>query len=65
MVVTDGKTHDVNVVKGANYCFPDLTPDSILLVDQAYIDYNWLYSLAQNKLFFVVKAKGNMKYTVL
>ena len=65
MVVTDGKTHDVNVVKDTSYCFPGLTPDSILLVDRAYIDYKWLYSLAQNKLFFVVKAKSNMKYTVL
>ncbi len=65
MVVTDGKTHDVNVVKDTIYGFPGLTPDSILLVDRAYIDYNWLYSLAQNKLFFVVKAKSNMKYTVL
>ncbi len=65
MVITDGKTHDVNVVKDTIYGFPGLTPDSILLVDRAYIDYNWLYSLAQNKLFFVVKAKSNMKYTVL
>jgi hypothetical protein len=65
MVVTDGKTHDVNVVKDATYGFPGLTPDSILLVDRAYIDYNWLYSLTQNKLFFIVKVKSNMKYTVL
>ena len=65
MVVTDGKTHDINVVKDGSYGFPSLSPDSILLVDRAYIDYNWLFSLAQNKLFFVVKAKSNMKYTVL
>ena len=65
MVITDGKTHDINVVKDDSYGFPSLSPDSILLIDRAYIDYNWLYSLTRSKLFFVVKAKSNMKYTVL
>jgi hypothetical protein len=65
MVVTDGKTHDINVVKDDSYGFPSLSPDSILLVDRAYIDYNWLYSLTRSKLFFVMKAKSNMKYTIL
>lgn len=65
MVITDGKTHDINVVKDDSYGFPSLSPDSILLVDRAYIDYNWLYSLTRSRLFFVVKAKSNMDYTVL
>ena len=65
MVITDGKTHDINVVKDGSYGFPSLSPDSILLIDRAYIDYNWLYSLNRSKLFFVMKAKSNMKYTVL
>ncbi|MDP2983781.1 MAG: IS4 family transposase [Candidatus Latescibacter sp.] len=65
MVITDGKTHDINVVKDDSYGFPSLSPDSILLIDRAYIDYNWLYSLTRSKLFFVMKAKSNMKYTVL
>jgi hypothetical protein len=65
MVLTDGNTHDINVVKDASYGVPALSPDSILLVDRAYIDYNWLYSLTQNKLFFVTRMKKNMKYTVL
>jgi len=65
MVLTDGKTHDIKVVKEESFGFPSLPPDSILLVDRAYIDYNWLYSLTQQKLFFVVKVKSNMQYTVL
>jgi len=65
MVLTDGKTHDVTVVKNESFGFPTLSPDSILLIDRAYIDYNWLYSLAQQKLFFVMKVKSNMRYTVL
>ena len=65
LVISDGKTHDINVVKDDLYGFPKLSPDSMLLVDRAYNDYNWLYSLTQNKLFFVTKAKSNMKYEVL
>ena len=65
MVLTDGNTHDINVVKEASYGVPALSPDSILLVDRAYIDYNWLYSLTKNKLFFVTRMKKNMTYTVL
>jgi len=64
IVVSDGKTHDITVVKNESFGFPALAPDSIILIDRAYIDYNWLYSLAQQKLFFVMKAKSNMQYTV-
>ncbi len=65
MVITDGKTHDIMVAKDSSYGFPSLSPDSILLVDRAYIDYNWLYSLTKSKLYFVTRMKKNMKYTVL
>jgi len=65
IVLTDGRTHDINVMKDASYGVPALSPDSILLVDRAYIDYNWLYSLTKNRLFFVTRMKKNMKYTVL
>ena len=47
VVLTDGRTHDINVMKDASYGVPALSPDSILLVDRAYIDYNWLYSLTK------------------
>jgi hypothetical protein len=65
IVVTDGKTHDINVVKDDSYGFPSLSPDSILLIDRAYIDYKWLYSLTLSKLFFVIKTKSNMKFTII
>ncbi len=65
VVLTDGNTHDINVVKNTSYGVPALSPDSILLVDRAYIDYNWLYSLTKNKLFFITRIKKNMKYSVL
>ena len=65
LVISEGKTHDINIVKDDEYGFPELSPDSILLVDRAYIDYNWLYSLTQKKLFFVMKAKHNMNYKIV
>lgn len=65
MVLTDGRTHDVNVVKDPSYGVPALSPDSILLIDRAYIDYTWLYSLTKQRLFFVTRTKRNMKHTVL
>ncbi len=64
LVVTDGKTHDVNVVKEEAYGFPELPPDSILLVNRAYIDFNWVYSLTLGKLFFVTRAKKNLCATI-
>jgi DDE family transposase/uncharacterized protein DUF4372 len=65
MVLTDGRTHDINVMKDCSYGVPSLSPDSILLVDRAYIDYNWLYSLTNSKLYFVTRMKKNMNYIVL
>jgi hypothetical protein len=61
MVVTDGKKHDVRVVKENN--FP-LLPDSIVSVDKAYIDYKWLNSLDNNGVWFVTRAKTNIDYAV-
>ena len=65
LVISDGRTHDINVVKDESYGFPSLSPDSIILIDRAYIDFTWLYSLNRSKLFFVMKAKSNMNYSVL
>lgn len=65
MVLTDGKPHDITVVKNESFGFPSLSPDSILLIDRAYIDYKWLYSLNKRKLFFVMKVKSNMQYVVI
>jgi len=65
LTITDGRTHDIRVVKDPSYGFPQLLPDSILTVDRAYIDYKWLYSLTLSRVFFVIKAKSNLKCEVL
>ena len=65
LVISEGKTHDINIVKDDEYGFQELSPDSILLIDRAYIYFKWLYSLTLDKLFFVTKAKRNMNYKVI
>jgi len=61
LTVTDGKRHDVRVVKETS--FP-LLPDSIISVDKAYIDYKWLYSLDEKGIWFVTRTKSNTDYLV-
>ncbi len=62
LVVTDAKQHEIKVARGQNL---PLLPDSIISVDRAYIDYKWLYSLKRTKVYFVTRAKRNLKYEVL
>jgi hypothetical protein len=62
MTVTDGKRHDVRVVK--DNTFP-LSPDSIVSIDKAYIDYNWLNLLNTQGVCFVTRAKTNIDYAVV
>jgi len=62
LTITDGKKHDVRVVK--DNTFP-LLPDSIVSVDKAYIDYNWLNSLDEQGVWFVTRAKSNSDYAVV
>lgn len=61
LTVTDGKRHEVRVVKERS--FP-LLPDSIISIDKAYIDYKWLYSLDQKGIWFVTRSKSNIDYVV-
>ena len=61
LTITDGKKHDVRVVK--EHAFP-LVPDSIVSIDKAYIDYKWLYSLDKRGIWFVTRAKSNIDSVV-
>jgi hypothetical protein len=62
LTVTDGRCHDVRVVKDNKYGFPVLLPDSIITVDRGYYDFNWFYSLQLKRVSFVTRAKQNIKY---
>lgn len=58
--ITDGKTHEVNM--GRNIRLPE---GSILTMDRGYIDYQWFDDLNNQGVFFVTRAKTNMRYRVL
>lgn len=59
IVVTKGTKHDVTVVQNADLA---LSPDSILVFDMAYVDYQWLYKLNHQGVFFVTRARRNSDY---
>ncbi|HEX9060735.1 MAG TPA: IS4 family transposase [Clostridia bacterium] len=63
--MTNGKCHEVNVVKKDRFGFPELPSDSILTVDRGYMDYKWLYSLHQKGVLFIIPAKSNMACDVI
>ena len=62
LTITDGKKHDVRVVKDNTV---PLLPDSIISIDKAYIDYTWLNSLDEQGVWFVTRAKTNIDYVVV
>jgi hypothetical protein len=60
LVITDGKCADITGVKTTF----DFSPDSIIVFDKGYIDFEWLFSLHKKGVFFVTRAKDNMAYHV-
>jgi len=52
--ITDGKKHDVKVAQST--IFPK---DSVIVVDRAYVDYQWLYNLDSSGVIFVTRLKSN------
>jgi hypothetical protein len=55
--MTDAKRHDVRVAKSEEKLDFHLLPDSIISVDRAYVDFEWLYSLEKRAIWFVTRAK--------
>jgi hypothetical protein len=61
-VITTAKESDVKVAK--QEAFP-LTPDSIITFDRAYIDFKLFQSYQNAKIFFVTRAKDNLRFELL
>ena len=57
VAVTTGKVSDVKVLDDL-----PIKADSIVTMDRGYIDFKRLYTLHQKGVFFVVRAKDNLKY---
>ena len=64
MVMTDAKRHDVRVAKSEEKLDFHLLPDSIISVDRAYLDFEWLYSLEERGVWFVTRSKKDMQYRI-
>ncbi len=65
MVMSDGKHHDVRVARSEEKLDFHLLPDSIISFDRAYIDFKWLYTLDQRKVWFVTRSKTNIQYRII
>jgi transposase len=64
MVMTDGKHHDIRVARDDAGLNLALLPDSILSIDKAYIDYNWLSCLNEKGVYFVSRVKDNIDCSI-
>jgi len=58
LYITDGKVHDVKAAPQIQ-----IEPQGIYLVDRAYVDFAWLWSIEQAKAFFVTRLKTSIKWT--
>jgi hypothetical protein len=56
--ITDGKMHDVKIL---DLLIPQ--PGAFYIMDRAYVDFQRLYTLHQERAFFVTRAKSNFKCT--
>lgn len=55
--ITDGKFHDVNILD-----ILATEPGSFYVMDRGYLDFSRLYAMHQNAVFFVIRAKSNLKF---
>jgi len=56
--ITDGKVHDVKAAP-----LVPIETEGIYVVDRAYVDFDWLYSIDQQNAFFVTRLKKSIKWT--
>lgn len=55
--ITDGKTHEVNILDDLN-----IEPGAYYLLDRGYLDFGRLFAIHQAQAFFVTRAKSNTKF---
>ncbi len=57
LLISNASLHDVNVLDVIPY-----EAGSFYVMDRAYIDFSRLYSIHRQKVYFVTRAKGNMRF---
>jgi hypothetical protein len=58
LYITDGKVHDVKAAPQI-----PIEAEGIYVVDRAYIDFDWLWSIEQTGAYFVSRLKRSIKWT--
>lgn len=58
--ITDGKTSDIQVARQ----FP-FAPGTVVVMDRAYVDYDWWQRLTQQGVFFVTRFKSDLRHEVV
>jgi hypothetical protein len=59
-VITDGKKSDQAMARTLHF-----EPDTILVIDRGYVDYQWWQRLTDAGVYFVTRFKKDIKYEVL
>jgi len=62
VVITDGRQHELKVARQLDR---PLSPDSILVVDKGYMDFEWFHDLHSRRITFVTRAKECLNYQIL
>jgi len=59
-LITEGKVHDVKVAQKL-----DFAPGTVVVMDRAYVDYEMFNRWTNDGIWFVTRAKDNMRYRVV
>jgi Transposase DDE domain/Domain of unknown function (DUF4372) len=59
-VITEGKTHEIRVARQMRF-----EPDTLLVFDRGYTDYQWFEELTAKGVWFVTRLKDNADYGVV
>jgi len=59
-VITEGKRHEVKVARQMQF-----EPDTLLVFDRGYNDYDWFATLTEQKVWFVTRMKDNTDFFVV
>jgi hypothetical protein len=57
ILITEGSVHDVNILDSIS-----IEKGSYYIMDRGYIDFSRLYNIKQDKAYFVVRARENLKF---
>jgi len=58
--LTSGQVHELEVARTLTFA-----PGDLLLLDRGFVDFAWLYSLHQNRVGFVTRLPGHIRYRVV